>query len=116
MSAVLATTKRLTTVLQQTAAALTTANAVALLATESGLAELVDELRFVTTIDADSRAAIATELQRARVELHRCRSLGAHATDLVDDLLAMHGHHEYDNLGVATTSTAPAASRVKATL
>jgi hypothetical protein len=116
MTAALAATTRLTGLLRDLASALVSPSEATLLKIEPALMHTVDELRAVTSIDSEARALVLAELQRARAELQRCRTLGANATALVTAILRVHGHHEYDSFGAATSTTAPAGGHVEARL
>jgi hypothetical protein len=99
-------------VLREVAAALASPNEAALLASEPRLSLVVDELRALHATDPDAREMLVAELQRAQVELDRCRRLGSSAIDLVGRILALHSGFQYDHQGLATSTPTPAIGRI----
>jgi hypothetical protein len=116
MSAALPITMQLTAALREIASALASPNTGALLTAEPVLARVVEELCTVTSIEPGARAAVFAELQRAHLELQRCRTLGPNAMDLVHAMLAPHGPQRYNSLGVEASTPAHRGGRMSARL
>ena len=109
--------RRLGVALDALARALASPDVVALVRAESELAVALTALGGATAMDAEDRAALLTEIRRARLLLLRCRSLGSALTGTVQSMLTAQGLDAlYDRGGAALEHAGVRGAAVKARL